>query len=135
MQDPETDLDKNEVITAWEAFQYADRKTSAFYETQKRLATEHPVFDDTGKAQATRVLAIDKGEGALLSSLPLLRLGATQRASNDPAKRELLARKEELETKIDKLKYEKAAMPPDVYRRELSATLVELARVQQELDK
>jgi hypothetical protein len=135
MQDPETDLDKNEVITAWEAFQYADRKTAAFYESQKRLATEHPVFDDTGKGQTTRVLALDKGEGALLSGLALLRLGATQRAANDPAKRELLARKEELETKIDQLKYEKAAMSPEVYKRELSAALVELARVQQELDK
>jgi hypothetical protein len=54
MQDPDADVDKNEAVTALEAFQYADRKTTSFYETQKRLATEHPVFEDTGKGEATR---------------------------------------------------------------------------------
>jgi 3-phenylpropionate/cinnamic acid dioxygenase small subunit len=46
-----------------------------------------------------------------------------------------LTKKEELEQKIDKLKYEKAAMPEDEYKSQLTAALVELARVQQELDK
>ena len=35
-------------ISALEAFQYATAKTAAFYESQKRLATEHAVFADTG---------------------------------------------------------------------------------------
>jgi 3-phenylpropionate/cinnamic acid dioxygenase small subunit len=65
----------------------------------------------------------------------LVRIGQAQRAANDPAKRDLLAKKEELEQRIDKLKYEKAAMPEDEYKRQLTGTLVELARVQQELDK
>ena len=43
LSDTSTDTDKNESITAMEAFVYADRKTSAFYESQKRLATEHAV--------------------------------------------------------------------------------------------
>jgi len=56
-------------------------------------------------------------------------------AAADPAKRDLLAKKEALEQKIDKLKYEKAAMPEDEYKNQLTAALVELARVQQELEK
>ena len=35
-------------------FEYADRKTAAFYESQKRLATEHAVFEDTGKNDPVR---------------------------------------------------------------------------------
>ena len=53
----------------------------------------------------------------------------------DPAKRELMMKKEELEQKIDELKYEKAAMEPGEYTKELRAALVELAQVQGELDK
>jgi 3-phenylpropionate/cinnamic acid dioxygenase small subunit len=71
----------------------------------------------------------------LLSSFTLLRIGAAQRAAADPAKRALLDKKEELERKIDTLKYQKAAMPDAQYRQELTAALVELARVQQEIDQ
>ena len=54
LRDAATDTDKNEAISAMEAFQYADRKTAEFYESQKRLATEHPQFEDTGKAEPVR---------------------------------------------------------------------------------
>lgn len=134
-RDPTVDLDKNDSITAMEAFEYADRKTASFYDSQKRLATEHPVFEDTGKGQPVRAAAPDSGEGRLLSNFTLLRIGAAQRAANDPAKRDLLAKKEELEQKIDMLKYQKAAMAQEEYKQQLTQALVELARVQGELDK
>ena len=118
-----------------EAFQYADRKTAAFYESEKRLATEHAVFEDTGKAQPVRAAATDGGEGHFLSTFTLLRIDAAQRAANDPAKRDLLAQKEELEQKIDMLKYQKAAMAQEDYKQQLTQALLELARVQGELDK
>ena len=54
---------------------------------------------------------------------------------NDPAKRDLLAKKEELEQKIDALKYGKAAMDPEEYKQQLTAALVQLATVQGELEK
>jgi hypothetical protein len=136
LRDPATDIDKNEAISALEAFQYAERKTAAFFESQKRLATEHPQFEDTGKGEAVRAPSTESGEGLLLSTFTLLRIGAAQKAAAaDPAKRDLLAKKEALEQKIDKLKYEKAAMSEDDYKGQLTAALVELARVQQELDK
>ncbi|HWW51314.1 MAG TPA: hypothetical protein VN044_06225 [Verrucomicrobiae bacterium] len=135
LRDPTVDVDKNEAISALEAFQYADRKTAAFYESQKRLATEHPVFEDTGKREAVRAASEETGEGRLLSNFTLLRVGAAQRAANDPAKRDLLAKKEELEQKVDTLKYQKAAMSQDDYKKQLTETLVELARIEEELDK
>ena len=135
LEDPTTDVDKSESISAMEAFQYAERKTAAFYESQKRLATEHAVFEDTGHGEAVRVSAAQGREGALLSSITVLRIGASQAAMNDPAKRDLLAKKEELEQKIDALKYQKAAMDPADYKKQLTDALLQLATVQGELEK
>ncbi len=133
LQDPEADTDKSDSISGMEAFIYATKKTSAFYESQKRLATEHAVFDDTGSGAPVREAG--NGQGALMSSFTLLRLGTSQQAANDPAKRALLAKREELEQKIDTLKYQKAAMDPDDYKKQLTAALLELAKVQEDLDK
>jgi hypothetical protein len=135
LQDPTADVDKSDSISAMEAFQYADRKTAAFYESQKRLATEHAVFQDTGHGEAVRSGAAQGREGALLSSMTVVRIGASQAAMNDPAKRELLAKKEELEQQIDALKYQKAAMDPAEYKKELTDALLQLATVQGELEK
>ena len=135
LRDASADVDKNEVISALEAFQYADRKTASFYESQKRLATEHAMIEDTGKKEGVRAASTENGEGLLATNFVLLRLGAAQKAANDPAKRALLDKKEELERKIDTLKYQKAAMSAEDYKTQLSSALVDLARVQQELDK
>ncbi len=97
-------------------FSTPTKKTAAFYDSQKRLATEHAVFDDTGHHDPVREPASDTVEGLLLSNFTLIRLGAAQKAYNDPAKRALLAQKEELERKIDTLKYQKLAMSQDDYK-------------------
>jgi hypothetical protein len=133
LQDPEADTDKSDSISAMEAFVYASKKTAAFYDSEKRLATEHAVFEDAGHGDPVREPG--NGQGALMSSFTLLRIGTSQRAANDPAKRALLARKEELEQKIDTLKYQKAAMDPEDYKKQLTAALLELAKVQEGLDK
>jgi hypothetical protein len=133
LEDPETDADKSDSISALEAFRYATKKTAAFYDSQKRLATEHAVFNDTGRGEAVRDAG--NGQGLLMSSFTLLRLGTSQQAGNDPAKRALLEKKDELEQKIDTLKYQKAAMDPDDYKKQLTTALVELAKVQEQLDK
>jgi hypothetical protein len=135
LQDPSADVDKNESVSALEAFQYADRKTAEFYTAQKRLATEHAVFEDTGKGEPVRAPSIGSGEGRLLSSLILVRSGDTQKAAFDSGKRDLLARKEDVERQIDVLKYQKAAMSQNDYEQQLKALLVGLARVQAELDR
>jgi hypothetical protein len=135
LQDPTADTDKSDSISAMEAFAYANRKTADFYTSQKRLATEHAEFEDTGKGEAVRAQQQEGHEGALMAAFTVVRIGAAQAAMNDPAKRGLMAKKEELEQKIDALKYQKAAMEPGEYKKELTAALVELAQVQEELDK
>ena len=62
-------------------------------------------------------------------------LGANAAASKDPAKKALLEKKEELEQAIDQLKYEKASMNADDYKKQLTRLLLELAKTQEEIDK
>lgn len=135
LRDPAADTDKNEVITALEAYRYAQQKTSQFYDSQKRIATEHPMMNDVGKGEGVRDPNPQNGEGRLAASFGLVRIGSAQKAAQDPAKQALLKRKQELEEQIDKLKYQKAAMDTTEYRRQLTALLTDLARVQADIDK
>jgi len=118
LRDPAADSDKNEVVSAQEAFRFAAEKTAKFYESQKRLATEH-----------ARI------EGELANTFGLVRFGEASAAMKDPAKRRLMARREELEVQIDRLKLQKAAMEGEEYRKQLTALLLDLAKTQAELDK
>ncbi len=61
-----------------EAFEYADRKTADFYKSQKRLATEHPVFEDYGQGRGGADRP-DGAEGALMASFTVVRIGAARR--------------------------------------------------------
>jgi hypothetical protein len=135
MRNPEADTDKNEVVSVLEAYRFADKKTVGFYETQKRLATEHAMLEDTGKGNGVRAPGPDNGHGLLAGQTALLRFGSMQQAAKAPEKQALLKRREDVEAKIEKLKYEKAAISVADYRKQLGALLLELAKVQEEIDR
>lgn len=133
LRDPSADTDKNEAVSALEAFRYAEQKTAKFFESQNRLATEHAVLEDTGKGEPARTPSPQNGQGLLASRITLIRLGGAQAVvGRNPG---LIKRKQELEEQIDSLKYQKAAIPVSEYRQKLTALLTELAKVQAELDK
>ena len=119
LRDPAADTDKNQAITALQAFKYAQTKTAAFFADAKHLATEHAVLADEQHAAA----------------FTLVRYGAAASEVTDPAKRALLATKEDIENKIDALKFQKDLMDPDDYRRQLTALLLQLAKTQGEIEK
>ena len=136
LRDPAADSDKSESISAQEAFLYAQHKTKESFDAQKRLATEHAVLEDTGTGDGgTPTPGNTEGLGRMAAAFPLIRLGANAAAFNDPAKRPLLDKKEALEQAIDRLKFQKAALPADEYKKRLAALLLELARTQEALDK
>jgi len=135
LRDPAADADKNEVITALEAYKYAEQKTAKFFESQQRLATEHPILEDTGKGEGTKTPSPDNGEGLIAGRFAVMHLGAVAAQINDPEKQKLLKRKEELEQSIDDLKYHKASMDVNEYRHKLQAFLIDLAKTQEALDK
>jgi hypothetical protein len=135
LRDPAADTDKNEAVSALEAFHYAQRKTIEFFDSNKRLATEHSVLEDTGKGEGEKSPSAENGVGKLAASFSVVRLGANAAAARDPLKRPLLDRKEQIEQAIDQLKYQKAAMPEAAYKQQLTALLLELARIQEALEK
>ena len=134
LREPAADTDKNEAVSVLEAFRYAQRKVTESYDSAKRLATEHSLLEDTGKGDGERNPSTENGEGKLAATFTLVRLGANAGAARDPAKRALLAKKEELEQAIDQLKYEKAGMDTADYRKQLTLLLLELAKTQEALD-
>ncbi len=135
LRDPSADTDKNETVSALEAFTFATTKTAQFYDTQKRLATEHPILEDTGQGDGERKPSPENGEGLKAAQFALLRIGAAQTAASTPEKKALLEKRDALEEQIDKLKYEKAAMAADDYKKQLQDLLIQLAKTQAELDK
>ena len=135
LRDPAADTDKNDTISALEAFHYAEQKVAEYFESQKRLATEHPMLEDTGKGEGVRDPSAANREGLRAAAFPLVRLGAASAIANNPEKKKLLAKKDQLEQQIDLLKYNKAALAPDEYKKKLTALLLDLAKTQQELDQ
>jgi len=135
LRDPAADADKNEVITALEAFRYAEQKTAKFFETQNRLATEHALLEDTGKGDGVKAPSAENGQGLVAGRFALLHMGSVAAIARDPAKQALLKHKEELEQSIDELKYKKASMALADYRRQLQQFLLDLAKTQEALDK
>jgi hypothetical protein len=135
LHDPAADTNKNGTVSALEAFRYAEKKTAAYFESEKLLATEHAMFTDTGSASAVRDPGPENRQGLLASSFPLLRPRVEVAGNLSPEKQRLVTKKEDLEARIDRLKYQKAAMPEEEYRQQLASLLLELARTQAEIDR
>lgn len=133
--DAAADTDKNETVTALEAFAYASRRTKEYYDQEKRIATEQPILNDIGSGSGVRDPGADNGQGLLAAAFPMLRLGSNAAAAADPAKADLLKRKEILEQQIDRLKYEKESLAPLDYRRRMNALLLTLAQTQAQIDQ
>ncbi len=92
LRDPAADTDKNEAVSALEAFIYAETKTAQFYDTQKRLATEHPMLEDTGQGDGERKPSPENGEGLKAAQFTLAadrqRAGGRQHARKEGAARQ-----------------------------------------------
>jgi hypothetical protein len=134
-RDPAADTDKNQTLTALEAYRYARQKTKDFFDAQKRLATEHSLLEDTGKSNGENDPSAVNGQGMLATRFPLMHLGAAAAALANPAKQAALKRKDELETSIEELKYRKSAMDQPTYDKQMRQLLLDLAKVQATLDQ
>jgi hypothetical protein len=135
LQNSSADSNKNGTVSALEAFRYAQSKAAAYFQQEKLLATEHAVLDDTGGKEGVRDPGPSNAQGLKAAEFALLRPPAENAAAQKPGKQKLLAKKSELETAIDRLKYQKAAMPSDEYKKQLSTLLLQLAQTQAEIDQ
>jgi hypothetical protein len=134
LRNPAADSDKNGTISALEAFRYAEAKTAEYFKSEKLIATEHAMLSDTGSKEGVRDPKPENGQGIRAAAFALVR-PPSQATASIQSTQKLLTKKEELEAAIDKLKYQKAAMPPEEYKRQLSALLLQLARTQAEIDQ
>lgn len=109
------DLNKNGIVTAREAFDYAERGVADSYDEDDALATEHPQLagDGAERFTAARLVA---------------------RAVATPEQRALTERLDALEEQIADLRQQRDSMPNDEYLNQLQALLVELATTRRELD-
>jgi hypothetical protein len=113
----EADRDKNEWVTAQEAYDFAARKVADSFKNAAALATEH-----------ARI------EGRLAASFPLGRLGTSAEMPSDPQLLQLFAQRLAVETDLDAVKARKQDMDVDAYYTELERVLIKLAQTQQRID-
>lgn len=111
------DVNKDEVVTVTEAFDYANRQVAAYYKSEVALATEHPRM--AGEQTATFAVA---------------RVGSSALAAADPEVTALLAQRGQIEHDLDGVKERKAALGQDAYYDELEGVLVKLALLQKQID-
>jgi hypothetical protein len=115
------DINKNGVITAQEAFDYASRRVADSFTKDGTLATEHPQI--AGGAAARFTVA------RLASAAP-----AAEAAAANPEVAALMAERERLDGEIEALRGRRESLTNDAYLAELQALLVQLAEVQVKID-
>jgi hypothetical protein len=117
LSSPEADRDKNEIVTAAEAYDYASRKVADTFKSDASLATEHSRLD--GKNADRFVVA---------------RLGASALLPSDDVLDGLMKEQGTLETQLDGVKGKKGSLPPDQYYNDLEKVLLDMARLDKRID-
>jgi hypothetical protein len=111
------DTDKDNRVSLLEAFQFAEIETARLYETDGRLATEHPqIADESGVAR-----------------LFFLAPGARQREGANARLNALYAERFALDEQIQALKKRKDSMAVEAYETELERLVLLLAQKAREI--
>ena len=136
------DYDRDGQVSLLEAFLAASRRVAEFYRTEARLATEHALLDDNGDGLGTpgdwfRGLRASKRakDGATLDGhrARQLVLARSDREQRIPA--DLRAERDRLELGVAELRDRKDQTPEEEYFRNLELLLVELAQLQERVDR
>jgi hypothetical protein len=135
-------LDKDGQTSLLEAFLIASRRTAEFYDTEGRLATEHPLLDDNGDGLGTPpswfrgVRATKKAkEGAQLDGVRAHQFHLVQNRAERNLPAELRTRRDELELAIAELRQSKGTLKEDDYYQQLEVMVVEMAQLYEKASK
>lgn len=135
-----SDLDKDGQVSLLEAFTYARQKTAAWYEEKGRLATEHPLLDDNGDGVGSRDPGKADADGQLARTITF----GVQSREETPAQltgealaklKSLEAKSAKLQQQIETLKSDKPDLAEADYTARMQTLLLELARVNQEINQ
>jgi hypothetical protein len=114
----EADRDKNEIVTAAEAYDYASRKVADTFKSDASLATEHSRID-----------------GKIADRLVVARLGNAAMLPADAALDAMMKEQLTIEQQIDRLKARKESLDREQYYNELEQVLLSLARLDKRIDE
>lgn len=111
------DTNKDEIVTAAEAYEYATRQVEAAFKADTSMATEHArlVGDDAGR-------------------FTVARLGTAALTPDNPAVAALLTQRGAIEQDLNRVKEQKTALAENQYYDALEEVLVRLALLQREID-
>lgn len=111
------DVNKDEIVTAVEAFDYANRQVAASFKSDVSLATEH-----------ARIAADEN------TTFTVARLSGSGVTGSSPEVAALLAQRGQIERDLNGVKERKAALSQDEYYDQLEGVLVKLALLQKQID-
>ncbi len=114
----EADRDKNDIVTAEEAYEFASRKVADAFKADAALATEH-----------SRI------EGGNATGFVVARLGNAAVLPDDPALNALVKEQAGLEQQIEQVKGRKASLDREQYYNELEKVLITLAQLDRRIDE
>src|SRR5688572_27294508 len=115
----EADLNKNNTISVQEAFDYADRGVTAYFESEGKLATEHPQL---------------RGDGAAQFSLARLSNQTIENVSEGSLLSQLLQERQELDAKIEDLQLRRAEFSNTDYIQQLQALVLQSAELSEKIE-
>lgn len=118
LSDPTADLDKNRIVSAAEAFSFAERQVDDYFERNGQLATEHP-----------------RMEGDRADRFSVARLGRVRPSTDDSVLVDLIADRDALNAKIDALRLEQEHITPEDYRSQLLQNMIGLAETEEAIEK
>jgi len=111
------DLNKNNNVSIQEAFDFAERSVTEFFESSGKLATEHAQI---------------RGEGA--ASFTLARVQAVELSDDNPRISNLLTRRLELDAEIESLQLRRNEFTNSEYIQRLQALILQSAEVSEEIE-
>lgn len=117
MSTPAADVNRDDVVTAAEAFEFANRRVAESFKAEVALATEHARLE---------------GKGA--QGFMVARFGNAVLATSDEALSALYTQRAEVERDLQALKDRKRSLDSEAYYDELEAVLVRLALLQRQID-
>jgi len=117
LSDPGADLDKNQVVSAGEAFRFADRQVDDYFERNGQLATEHA-----------------RMEGSRTDSFNLAQLGTKIADPDDAVLTVLIGRRYFLNGQLDEMRLSREKLSDDDYQAALLPLLLDLAQTENEIE-
>lgn len=118
--DSEADINKNQSISLQEAFDYAQRETQVFFDSEGLLATENSRLQMANSVQASQIRLVN------LANRPVLAANSEITA--------LYAQRDELDRQIDSLRLRRISMSEEDYLNQFQTLMVQLSILQSQID-